>query len=76
MSIKHLISSLEELYKKIFEKESAEFSADFYLDAIGEQAEANKKKLYDIGFWDKNNNYIEDYQEITENETIESTKFI
>ena len=68
MSIKHLISSLGELYKKIFEKESAEFSADFYLDAIGEQAEANKKKLYDIGFWDKNQVYIEDYQEITEND--------
>ena len=66
MSIKHFISSLSELYKKIFEKESAEFSADFYLDAIGEQAEANKKKLYDLGFWDKNQAYIEDYQEITE----------
>ena len=66
MSIKHLISSLSELYKKIFEKESAEFSADFYLDAIGEQAEANKKKLYDIGFWDKSQVYIEDYQEITD----------
>ena len=66
MSIKNLISSLSELYKKIFDKESAEFSADFYLDAITEQAEANKKKLYDIGFWDKQNNYIEDYQEITE----------
>lgn len=66
MSIKHLISSLEELYKKIFEKESAEFSADFYLDAIGEQAEANKKKLYDIGFWNNKKEYIEDYQEITE----------
>ena len=66
MSIRHLISSLSELYKKIFEKESAEFSADFYLDAIGEQAEANKKKLYDIGFWDKNQVYIEDYQELTE----------
>ena len=68
MSIKHLISSLSELYKKIFEKESAEFSADFYLDAIGEQAEANKKKLYDLGFWNKQGNYIEDYQEITEND--------
>lgn len=68
MSIKHLISSLSELYKKIFEKESAEFSADFYLDAIGEQAEANKKKLYDLGFWDKNQVYIEDYQELDEND--------
>lgn len=57
---------MSELYKKIFEKKSAEFSADFYLDAIAEQAEANKKKLYDIGFWDKNQVYIEDYQEITE----------
>ena len=65
MSIKHLISSLSELYKKIFEKESAEFSADFYLDAIGEQAEANKKRIADLGFWDNQNNYIEEYQEIT-----------
>ena len=68
MSIKNIISSLGELYKKIFEKESAEFSADFYLDAIGEQAEANKKKLYDLGFWDKNQVYIEDYQELDEND--------
>ena len=66
MSIKHFISSLSELYKKIFEKESAEFSADFYLDAIGERAEANKKKLYDIGFWNDKKEYIEDYQEITD----------
>lgn len=72
MSIKHLISSLSELYKKIFEKESAEFSADFYLDAIGEQAEANKKRISDLGFWDKNQVYIEDYQEIDENESIDS----
>lgn len=70
MSIKHLISSLSELYKKIFEKESAEFSADFYLDAIGEQAKANKKKLYDIGFWDKQGNYIEDYQEVNKYDTL------
>lgn len=68
MSIKHLISSLSELYKKILQKESAEFSADFYLDAIAEQAEANKKKLYDIGFWDINGTYKEDYQEIEEND--------
>lgn len=65
MSIKHLISSLSELYKKIFEKESAEFSVDFYLDAIAEQAEANKKRIADLGFWDKQGNYIEDYQELT-----------
>ena len=68
MSIKHLISSLGELYKKIFEKESAEFSADFYLDAIGEQAEANKKRIADLGFWTLDGTYIEDYQEITEND--------
>lgn len=68
MSIKHLISSLSELYKKIFEKESAEFSADFYLDAIGEQAEANKKCIADLGFWTEGGEYVEDYQEITEND--------
>ena len=65
MSIKHLISSLSELYKKTLRTESVDFSTDFYLDVLAEQAEANKKKLYDIGFWDINKNYIEDYQEIT-----------
>ena len=65
-NVKNLISSLSELYKKIFAKESAEFSADFYLDVLAEQAEANKKKLVDLGFWTKDGEYKEDYQEITE----------
>lgn len=66
MSIKHLVSSLSELYKKTLRTESVEFSTDFYLDVLAEQAEANKKKLYDIGFWNDKKEYIEDYQEITE----------
>ena len=65
MSIKHLISSLSELYKKLFQEESIELSSmDFYLDVLEEQANANRKRLYDMGFW------VENYQEITENDTL------
>ena len=77
MSIKHLISSLSELYKKLFQEESIELSSmDFYLDELEEQANANRKRLYDMGFWVEGGEYVEDYQEIDENEIIESTKFI
>ena len=77
MSIKNLISSLSELYKKLFQEESIELSSmDFYLDALEEQANANRKRISDLGFWTEDGEYVEDYQEITENETIESTKFI
>ena len=69
MSIKHLISSLSELYKKLFQEESIELSSmDFYLDVLEEQAEANRKRLYDLGFWVEGGEYVEDYQEITEND--------
>lgn len=68
MSIKHLISSLSELYKKTLRTESVEFSTDFYLDVLAEQAEANKKRIADLGFWTIDGTYIEDYQEITEND--------
>ena len=67
------ITALADLYKVIFKSESTK-EVDFLLESLHEKGEAIRKK--DIGFWDINGNYIEDYQEITENETIESTKFI
>lgn len=67
MSIKHLISSLSELYKKLFQEESIELSSmDFYLDELEEQANANRKRIADLGFWTEDKEYIEDYQEIDE----------
>ena len=73
MSIKHLISSLSELYKKLFQEESIEInSMDFYLDVLEEQANANRKRIADLGFWTEDKEYIEDYQEIDENESIDS----
>ena len=69
MSIKHLISSLSELYKKLFQEESIELSSmDFYLDVLEERAEANRKRIADLGFWTEDGEYKEDYQEITEND--------
>jgi hypothetical protein len=62
MSIKHLISSLSELYKKMLNNESTK-EVDFLLEALHEKGEAIRKK--DIGFWDINGTYKEDYQEIT-----------
>ena len=71
MSIKHLISSLSELYKKLFQEESIELSSmDFYLDELEEQANANRKRIADLGFWTEGGEYVEDYQEITENDTL------
>ena len=69
-NVKNLISSLSELYKKLFQEESVELSADFYLDVLAEQAEANKKKLVDLGFWTKDGEYKEDYQEIDEYDAL------
>lgn len=67
MSIKHLISSLSELYKKLFQEESIELSSmDFYLDELEEQANANRKRIADMGFWTEDGEYKEDYQEIDE----------
>ena len=69
MSFKHLISSLSELYKKLFQEESIELSSmDFYLDELEEQANANRKRIADMGFWVQTGEYVEDYQEITEND--------
>ena len=66
MSIKHLISSLSELYKKLFKEESIEYtnSVDFYLDELEKEAAANRKRIADLGFWTEDGDYQEDYQEI------------
>ena len=63
------ITALADLYKVIFKSESTK-EVDFLLESLHEKGEAIRKK--DIGFWDINGNYIEDYQEITENESIDS----
>ena len=67
MSIKHLISSLGELYKKMLNNESTK-EVDFLLQNLHEQGEEKRKNFVDTGFWDKQGNYIEDYQEIDEGE--------
>ena len=67
MSIKHLIGSLSELYKKLFQEESIEInSMDFYLDELEKEANANRKRIADLGFWTEGGEYVEDYQEIDE----------
>ena len=66
----HLISSLGELYKKLFEKESIEEnSVDFFLNGLEQQAEENRKKIADLGFWTVDGTYIEDLQEVDEHES-------
>lgn len=68
-NVKRLISSLGELYKKILQKESIEDnSVDFFLDGLEKQAEENKKKIADLGFWTEEGEYKEDYQEVTEHD--------
>ena len=44
MSIKHLISSLSELYKKMLNNESTK-EVDFLLEALHDQGEAIRKKV-------------------------------
>ena len=56
------ITALADLYKVIFKSESTK-EVDFLLEALHDQGEAIRKK--DIGFWDINGIYKEDYQEIT-----------
>lgn len=55
MSIKHLISSLNELYQKILNKNSESIeetnSMDFYLDELEKEAEANREKMRELGYW-------------------------
>ena len=57
------ITALADLYKVIFKSESTK-EVDFLLESLHEKGEAIRKK--DIGFWDINGTYKEDYQEITE----------
>lgn len=67
MDKKHtkFITALADLYKVIFKSESTK-EVDFLLESLHDQGEAIRKK--DIGFWDINGIYKEDYQEITEND--------
>ena len=56
------IKAIEDLRTIIMKSESTN-EVDFLLEALHEKGEAIRKK--DIGFWDINGNYIEDYQDIT-----------
>lgn len=70
-NVKKLISSLGELYKKLLQKESIEDnSVDFFLNGLEQQAQENKKKIVDLGFWTIDGTYKEDYQEVTEHDTL------
>ena len=71
MDKKHLkfITALADLHKVIFKSESTEENeVDFLLESLHEKGEALRKK--DIGFWDINGTYKEDYQEVDENESL------
>ena len=59
---KKFITALADLYKVIFKGESTK-EVDFLLESLHEKGEAISKK--DVGFWDINGTYKEDYQEIT-----------
>ena len=65
MDKKHIkfIKAIEDL-RTIITKSTEQKEVDFLLEALHEKGEAIRKK--DIGCWDINGNYIEDYQEITE----------
>ena len=65
MDKKHIkfIKAIEDLRTIIMKSESTK-EVDFLLEALHEKGEAIRKK--DIGFWDINGIYKEDYQEITE----------
>ena len=67
MDKKHIkfIKAIEDL-RIIIMKSTKQDEVDFLLESLHEKGEAIRKK--DIGFWDINGNYIEDYQEITEND--------
>ena len=66
---KKFITALADLYKVIFKSESTK-EVDFLLQNLHEQGEKKYKNFVDTGFWDKQGNYIEDYQEINENDTL------
>ena len=51
--VRHFISSLSELYKNIFKEESIEEpnSIDFYFEELEKEAEENRKKMRELGYW-------------------------
>lgn len=60
-SAKKFIHDLKELYKKFLQDESIETeSVDLFLQDIEQQAEENRKKILELGFW------VEDYEEKNE----------
>ena len=71
MNKNHLkfIKAIEDL-RTIMMKSTDEKEVDFLLESLHKQGEEKRKKLVDTGFWDKQGDYIEDYQEITENDTL------
>ena len=72
MDKKHIkfIKAIEDL-RTIIMKSTEENEVDFLLESLHEKGEAIRKKA-DLGFWTQTGEYIEDYQEITENESIDS----
>lgn len=72
MSVKKIISDLAELYKKLFKEESIEYTntVDSFFKDLEQEAEANRKRIADLGFWTEDGEYKEDYQEIDENDTL------
>ena len=75
-NVRKLISSLGELYKKLLNPKNEEESIDdtnsmdFYLDELEKEAAENRKRIADLGFWTEDGDYIEDYQEIDEYDTL------
>ena len=57
------MKAIEDL-RTIIMKSTKQDEVDFLLEALHEKGEAIRKK--DIGFWDINGTYKEDYQEITD----------
>lgn len=54
---KKFIHDLKELYKQLFQDESIETeSVDLFLQDIEQQAEENRKKISELGFWTEESN--------------------
>ena len=54
---KKFIHDLKELYKKFLQDESIETeSVDLFLEDIEQQAEENRKKISELGFWTEGTN--------------------
>lgn len=72
MSVKKIVSDLAELYKKLLnpknQEESIEYtnSVDSFFKDLEQEAEANRKRISDLGFWTEDGEYKEDYQEVNE----------